>query len=1028
MHSPESTPRPEHPRPIFRREPWINLNGRWRFAFDRQDAGEQARWYRLRHPNAEATAVGGPANLGTSMLSSQGIADPFAGEILVPYPWESTLSGVGDTTYKGVAWYQRSLAIPADWGAGGTHTAAQAGAAGAASAAGSTQSGGAAGAGDGTSTATKDAAGEQPAGGLASAGDAAVSAAAAGARWQLRPVLCFGAVDWNAKVWVNGRFVGEHDGGYTPFEIDLSRLVRPGQTVTLTVRALDTSAADTPIGKQTDRWYTHSGGIWQTVWLEGRAAAHLTKIHVTPYLEEGRATFDLSIQAAGAQSGQDGQSGTYRVRVESADGAFPAVEETVSLSGTDTSELRLEVRVPDAHAWSPEDPHLYECSVSLVPAEGGSEADTVHTYFGLRSISTGRWDRKPYEYVLLNGEPIYLRGALDQAFHPDGIHTYPTDDAIRADVQAAKDLGLNYLRCHIKINEPRYYYWCDKLGVLMMYDFPSASIYTPKARANWELTFREAFERDYSHPSIFSWILFNETWGLEEHQTPASWQWVRERYDECKRLDPHRLVEDNSACLYDHVVSDINTWHFYIAQYGRAKRHIERVVAQTYEGSPFNYVSGLHGAGETAAAYRQAAKPLLNSEYAALGARQGDKDISYSFKFLTSELRRHDKICGYLYTELTDVEWEHNGFLEYDRTDKEFGYEAFVPGMTVADLNGADFVGLDAPPCRTVAPGSTFSAPVFVSHWDRRPIQEPVLRWRVTAIDQMGEKLEVGSGEWPVTLRRYSVVDAGVVEVTLPDAVCLATVAVELVDLGPSTGSGRTESAGTVRARNYVNVDVRPLAEAQGTGSTLDVLEPEVVHTGRGYAVRFAPEEYTDSSWPQPIIGRGHAKFGGPGAGWVEYTVPLPPEISDRPERLTGLRMRFEAGARNARSRLGWPDYRYVLPTDYPQTEARKRPSDLAVSVNGVVVGRSRLADDPADARGVLSFHLQDDFEFGSYGYLTTLEADATTAASIVREAKDGAVTVRFEVGAGGARGGLNLYGKRMGSTPVTPTLFLDIE
>ena len=142
------------------------------------------------------------------------------------------------------------------------------------------------------------------------------------------------------------------------------------------------------------------------------------------------------------------------------------------------------------------------------------------TYFGLRTVATGRWGGKPYEYVLLNGAPVYLRGALDQAFHPEGLHAYPSDAALRADVAAAKALGLNLLRCHIKVNDPRYYYWCDRLGVLCMYDLPSASIYTPRARANWEQTFREALARDYNHPCVFAWILFNETWGLEEHQTP----------------------------------------------------------------------------------------------------------------------------------------------------------------------------------------------------------------------------------------------------------------------------------------------------------------------------------------------------------------------------------------------------------------------------------------------------------------------------------------------------------------------------
>ncbi|HXI19033.1 MAG TPA: glycoside hydrolase family 2 TIM barrel-domain containing protein, partial [Chloroflexota bacterium] len=623
--------------------------------------------------------------------------------------------------------------------------------------------------------------------GLPSTGDASGGAArGAGVRWALRPYLCFGAVDWSARVWVNGRFAGEHSGGFTPFALDLSHLVRPGRPATLTVRAWDTSSADTPLGKQVERWYTHSGGIWQTVWLEGRPAAHLTKVHVTPHLEEGAATFEIGVRHDGHGSGgaHDGHGGgsDYRVRITSADGSFPEVVETVTLTdvadvadvagvdggagvaggaarGTDAGGklVRVRVSVPSARAWSPEDPHLYECSVTLSGA--GQPDDRVETYFGLRSVSTGRWDGKPYEYVFLNGEPVYLRGALDQAFHPDGVYSYPTDDAIRADVQAAKDLGLNMLRCHIKVNDPRYYYWCDKLGVLMMYDLPSCDVYTPTARANWEATFRESLERDYSHPSIFSWILFNETWGLEEHQTPASWAWVKEMYLMAKSLDSTRLVEDNSTNKYDHVLTDLNSWHFYIDNYRRARHHVSRVVAQTEEGGGYNYVGRLYGHVAGAGDYTQASRPLLNSEYAALGARGGDVDISYSFKFLTTELRRHDKICGYVYTELSDIEWEHNGFLNYDRTWKEFGYDNFVDGMTVADLNAADFVGLDTPPCRTLPPGHEYIAPVFFSHWDSRALERATLHWRVTAVDRMSVSVVVDEGQRVIAPRRFGVAE-----------------------------------------------------------------------------------------------------------------------------------------------------------------------------------------------------------------------------------------------------------------------------
>lgn len=977
-------PRPEHPRPIFQREPWVNLNGCWRFTFDPRDTGEQSRWYRIRPPQLRRDTdmdPGGAARPFGAPRPSTLVEDPFGAEIVVPFPWESRLSGIQQDEQKGAAWYQRIITAPGDWGQ--IHRVSRP-------------------AGD-TSVARIDADQEQTAAGaeegLASAEDAATSTASAGAavNWRLRPFLCFGAVDWNAKVWVNGRFAAEHDGGYTPFEVDLSGYLQPGQPAALTVRVWDNSAADTPLGKQTINWYTSSSGIWQTVWLEGRPAAHLTRVHVTPALEAGRATFDVTVRCV-ADGSPAPDAGERTLTVTSRDGAFPAASTTVRLTGEST-DARIEVAIPNPRAWSPEDPHLYECDVTLGD-------DRVATYFGLRTVSKGTWEGKSYEYVLLNGEPVYLRGALDQAFHPDGLHAYPSDDAIRADVQAAKDAGLNMLRCHIKVNDPRYYYWCDRLGVLMMYDLPSCRIYTARARANWEATFRAAIERDYSHPCIFSWILFNETWGLEEHQTPASWAWVKSMFDLCKELDPTRLVEDNSACLYDHVDTDINTWHFYISEYDRARRHVQRVVDQTYPGSTYNYVSGLYSHLKDASTFAQGTQPLLNSEYAGLSARQGDKDIAYTFKFLTTELRRHDKICGYVYTELTDIEWEHNGFLNYDRTWKEFGYDGHVDGMRLADLNGADFVGFDCPPCQTLAPGTPFQAPVFVSHWDRRAIESPALRWEVRFVDRFGQARALDGGERALSiLGRYGVTDAGALDVPLPAESGLATVTLLLLD------------GGEVRARNYVHVELsdgRPLPAH------------ELLPDGAGHALRMSPADFSDSNWPNPRLGTGGAKFGAAGAGWVEYALPLPAGLDA--SSVTGLRVRFEAGARTARSRVGWHDPLHELGTDYPQTETYKLPSQVTVSVNGVRAGEAPLPDDPADARGVLSAHNSTDWEFASYGFLVELAADGETARRMLADAKDGHLAVRFEVPRATPRGGLNLYGARLGAYPIDPMLLIETQ
>ncbi|HEY8744966.1 MAG TPA: sugar-binding domain-containing protein, partial [Chloroflexota bacterium] len=291
----------------------------------------------------------------------------------------------------------------------------------------------------------------------------------------LQPVLHFGAVDWEARVWLNGRIAGEHRGGYTPFSVDLAPFLVDNAPLTVTLRVRDDCDGATLLGKQVVQWYTHSSGIWQSVWLEGRPADHIAAVALQPHLAEARINAQITVACRHA--------GDYRLLVSSADGQFGSQEQALSLSAGEQA-LRLTIPIAQPHAWSPEDPHLYPITVTLRGA--ADQADTVQTYTGLRDIATGTWEDRPYEYVLLNGEPVYLRLALDQAFHPEGIYSYPSDDAIRADLQIAIDAGLNGLRCHIKINDPRYYYWADRLGLLIMQDIPNPAISTPAAQQAWQ--------------------------------------------------------------------------------------------------------------------------------------------------------------------------------------------------------------------------------------------------------------------------------------------------------------------------------------------------------------------------------------------------------------------------------------------------------------------------------------------------------------------------------------------------------------
>ena len=419
-----NVPRPEHPTPDAMRAHWANLNGRWEFRFDAQEAGLADGWEK-------------PGTAGYNQT------------IVVPFPWESELSGIHQI--KGapkVAWYRRRFKVPDEFPAGE------------------------------------------------------------------RVWLRFGAVDWRADVWLNGRKVAEHEGGYTPFEADISDVVdRKGENVVV-VRAHDATDPNLPTGKQVG-WYTPSSGIWQTVWLESRPKTHIAGFRIVTKVQPA------SVQVKAEVAGFDQKK--YQLALKPRDSSVSAVSKTfepgppaAGKTGADksTSAVELDATVTDARLWTPDTPELYEVTLELKD-ESGTVIDAVQTYFGLRTISRGRYGNEPYERILLNGKPIYLRTALDQSFNPRGLYTSaPDDDFLKRDMIIAKTMGLNGLRIHIKPDEPRRLYWADHLGILILEDMPNTWRQNAQARRAWEHTMREAVARDRNHPAIIAWVAFNETWGL----------------------------------------------------------------------------------------------------------------------------------------------------------------------------------------------------------------------------------------------------------------------------------------------------------------------------------------------------------------------------------------------------------------------------------------------------------------------------------------------------------------------------------
>jgi hypothetical protein len=892
-------PRPEHPRPDFRRGPeraTLVLNGRWDFRFDPEGVGEAEGW-----PSSEVD---------------------YDRQIIVPFPWEShaawgTEAWAGNDTWfsaqayldpgsvtKGnytqaprhtVGWYRRTVKTPEL--APGEHL------------------------------------------------------------W-----LNIGAADWEVKVWVNGRFVAEGRSGYVPFACDVTDAVGAvtDRDATIVIRVHDPQGTeDKPLGKQ-HKWYTTTSGIWQPVWLEVRPERHLAQVHLTPHLEP--AGVGCVIQINGDTAGL-----FCRILVQDETG-------TVVADHSDECDRKHAILLSgDLRRWHPDDPHLYEVTVQLL--NGEAVLDEVHTYFGLREVGVAPLHEGGPNYITLNGKPIYLKGALDQSFNPWGVYAWRSDEDIIRDLTLAKEAGFNFLRLHIKPEDPRFLYWADRLGMLIMYDFPNLGYdgYGEVGCERWEWTFRELVTRDYNHPCIFAWVLFNETWGLgfkEYAQSPERQEWVKRMVRLAQELDPSRLIEDNSACSYDHVLTDINSWHFYLNDYEKAKEHIEKVVAETYPGSTFNYVGG----------NQQGEEPLLNSEYGGIGARMGDLDVSWCFKFLTDLLRKQEKVCGYVYTELQDIEWEYNGIVNYDRSRKDFGYD-------VKDLQGLVYLGFDCPPAQTVKPDTDVALPMFINRAGHAgTVME--LAYRVTGVNSLGQDFTVvPTMPLALDLDQQPDVSSG----TLPG---FATPA--------APGLLRVEAALAAQAANWCYIEVR-----DGKLPAAETLED-----GRTVLRKLAGDVEVSTAWHEAEVERGVVDYethllGGVEAGHMDYRFLLPEEVElSQAKTLTFL---CEASSKRPGA---------------PQTHAEGLgwPSDLIISMNGIPVHSMMLPDQYADSRGALS-HLHG-FR-GRYGELVRVEVSGEVL-DLVRRGSAREVLVRLEVPRSAPNHrGLVVYSSRAGGYPCDVTLIV---
>jgi beta-galactosidase/beta-glucuronidase len=448
-------------------------------------------------------------------------------------------------------------------------------------------------------------------------------------RWSGQNVwLHFGAVDWEATVYVNGRKMGTNRGGYSPFSFDITRELRPAAPQELIVEVFDpVDKGEQPRGKQALNpegiWYTSSTGIWQTVWLEPVPSVSISGLDLDP--------------------SPAGQSLAVTVNT-SGDAREYAAQVTVLAGGRPVSGARgepgepLSVPVASPRLWSPDDPFLYDLRVALV--RGNRTVDQVESYFGMRTIevqSDGRFPR-----LMLNGEFLFQAGVLDQGFWPDGLYTAPNDAAIRHDLELVKRLGFNMVRKHVKIEPQRWYYWCDRIGLLVWQDMPNGANTSTAAKQQFEEELRRMVHDLRNHPSVIVWVLFNEGWG----------QFDTERLTELvKSLDPHRLVTGASG-WDDAGVGDIIDKHDYpepAAPEGDGRR---AVVQGEFGGLAFR-VPGRTWSDQTWG-YKEVAD---------------QQDLFRTCTELLSQARKlkEEGLSAFVYTQLTDVETEVNGLQTYDR-------------------------------------------------------------------------------------------------------------------------------------------------------------------------------------------------------------------------------------------------------------------------------------------------------------------------------------------------------------------------
>ncbi|MGG5254410.1 glycoside hydrolase family 2 protein [Neobacillus sp. SM06] len=534
----------------------------------------------------------------------------FDQKITVPFAYQAKLSGINDPNFHDNVWYKREFSVPNTWK-------------------------------------------------------------------NERVLIHFGAVDYRAWVYVNEQFVGFHEGGHVSFSFDITEALT-WKTETIVVRVEDPSTDETiPRGKQywieqSDAiWYTRTTGIWQTVWLEPVSPTRISKLRMTPDLDNGDIIVEFDVE---------GELSNKKVDIEISFKNEVVAKDTIQLYENYTKRI---INLYNHHIfrtsfhhngwnWTPETPNLFDIKIILFDQE--AKLDEVQSYFGMRKIHTENG------MVYLNNKPYYQKLVLDQGYWPEGLLTAPTDEALKQDITLAKEMGFNGCRKHQKVEDPRFLYWADQLGFLVWGECASSPYYNEDAVARLTREWIEIINRDYNHPSIVAWVPLNESWGvpfirnnkMQQHHSLSMYHLLHS-------LDSTRLVVSNDG--WELTKTDICAIHNYnhgnkdeVAKYEVYKEELltkENILKSQPAGRGI-YANGFNHQGE----------PILLTEFGGIGFKVGEdagwgytsvknaEDFVSDYKRIMEAVYASKVLHGFCYTQLTDVEQEINGLLTYDRKPK----------------------------------------------------------------------------------------------------------------------------------------------------------------------------------------------------------------------------------------------------------------------------------------------------------------------------------------------------------------------